>query len=235
MSSTRLFGAALAASALLGACSDSSGPSANSVAFQVATAAAVPGAAARIPDATNGDKIEFTSVKVVLHKIELGLESSPTCLPDTDTDDCEELEIGPLTVDLPTDPGAQREFAVTVPDGSYDKVEFKLAPDPATGCSVVVSGTYTPNGGSASTFTDVCFNVDAEQEFEFTTPITIPNDAGAAVTVFVDLAQWFADGSGGYLDPSDPANESEVENNVQNSFDVFEDNDHDGDDDHGSD
>mgnify|MGYP001400244640 CR=1 FL=1 len=242
MSRTKLVSAALTASVFLAACSDSSGPASNRVAFQVATkaAAAVRGVAliGTTYTATNGDQITFETASIVLHKIELGLTSAPACDPAV-ADDCEELKAGPVTMNLPLGGGAQTEFAVDVPDGTYNKVEFKVAPDPLTGSSIHVTGSYTPNGGSASTF-DFTSDLDAEQEHEFSTPITIPDPSGggAGVTLFVDLSKWFANGTGdGFVDPSTAnhsgANEGLVKQNVKNSLDAFEDENHDGKDDHG--
>ena len=246
MSRTKLVSAALTATALLAACSNSSGPGSNTVAFQVATMAAAPARGAALVGttytATNGDQITFESVSIVLHKIELGLVSAPVCDPAV-ADDCEELKAGPITLDLPLGAGAQTEFAVTVPDGSYDKVEFKVAPDPATGYSIHVTGSYTPNGGSTTTFdntTPFTSDLDAEQEHEFSAPITIPDPTGgsAGITLFVDLSKWFANAAGdGFVDPLTAnhggVNEGLVKENIKNSLNAFEDENHDGEDDHG--
>jgi hypothetical protein len=243
---TKLASAALTASVFLAACSDSSGPASNRVAFQVATKAAAGARGAALVGttytATNGDAITFESVSIVLHQIELGLTTAPACDPAV-ADDCEELKAGPVTLDLPLSGGAQTEFAVTVPDGSYDKVEFKVAPDPATGYSIHATGSYTPVGGSTSTFdinTPFTSDLDAEQEHEFATPITIPDPSGgsAGITLFVDLSKWFANQAGdGFVDPLTAnhggANEGLVKENIKNSLDAFEDDDHDGQDDHG--
>jgi hypothetical protein len=246
MSRTKLSPGALLATVLLAACGSSTGPASNSVAFQVATraAAATPGAAlvGTTYTATNGDQITFESVSIVLHKIELGLTTAPACDPAVEHD-CEELKAGPVTLDLPLNGGAQTEFAVTVPDGSYDKVEFKVAPDPATGYSIHVTGSYTPSGGSTSTFdinSPFTSDLEAEQEHEFSAPITIPDPSGgsAAITLFVDLSKWFANQAGdGFVDPLTAnhggPNEGLVKENIKNSLDAFEDEDHDGRDDHG--
>jgi hypothetical protein len=246
MSRTKLFPAALTATAVLAACSNSSGPASNRVAFQVATRAAAPARGAALVGttytATNGDQITFESVSIVLHKIELGLTSAPACDPAV-AHDCEELKAGPVTLDLPLGAGAQTEFAVTVPDGSYDKVEFKVAPDPATGYSIHVTGSYTPSGGSTTTFdntTPFTSDLDAEQEHEFSAPITIPDPSGgsAGITLFVDLSKWFSNAAGdGFVDPLTAnhggANEGLVKENIKNSLNAFEDENHDGEDDHG--
>ena len=249
MSRNRLVSAALAATVFLVGCSDPSGSASNRVAFQMATkttAAVQATAAAQAATlvgttyfAPNGDQITFETVSIVLHKIELGLTSAPVCDPAV-AGDCEELKAGPVTLNLPLGDGAQMEFVVDVPDGSYDKVEFKVAPDPATGYSIHATGSYTPQGGSLSRF-DFTSDLDAEQEHEFSAPITIPDPSGgsAGVTLFVDLSKWFANGTGdGFVDPSTAnhqpgTNEGLVKENIKNSLDAFEDENHDGKDDHG--
>jgi hypothetical protein len=42
---------------------------------------------------------------------------------------------------------------------------------------------------------------------------------------------WFSDGSGGTLDPRDPADADQIEANIIASIEVFEDDDEDGEDD----
>jgi hypothetical protein len=59
------------------------------------------------------------------------------------------------------------------------------------------------------------------------------------LTLFVDLDRWFRDGSGNLVDPASAntgnANESLVESNITSTLHAFEDEDHDGSDDHADD
>ena len=138
-------------------------------------------------------------------------------------DDCEELELGPLTVDLPLDATTQLVLDALVPAGTYRAVEAKLN-------AVNVSGSFMDAGGTHSfTFTS---NAEAEIEMEFATPITV-GPGTSNFTVSVDVASWFKDASGAFLDPNDPANAETINANIRHSFRAFADEDHDGvDDDH---
>jgi hypothetical protein len=250
----KLTGAALLAVAALSACSDSSGPgvAGRSVAFQLATqkSTAAPAAlranAAGTETITLGsDVIVVSSVQVVLRRIEVERAGGTVCDTLTTEDDCEELKAGPVLVDLPLGAGATRSFTVAIDTGSYGKLKFEihkpesgkdaafLAQYPGfVGVSIKVTGTY--NGTDFTYISDL----DVEQEHEFNPPITVTDAAGANLTLFVDLAGWFANAGGtGLIDPATALkgqpNEGEVKSNIETSFNAFEDDNHDGGDDHG--
>jgi hypothetical protein len=244
--------APLAALALLAACSsDGNGPTTagRQVAFQLATAER-PAAGAQLlgPEtvALGNDTIVFESVQLVLREIELERVGVVTC--DTtlggDDDDCEELELGPILLDLPLAAGADRQFTVTVDTGTFDEIEFEvhkpkgsddagfLALHPEfDGRSIKAVGTW--NGVPFTFYSDL----DAEQEYDLVPPLVVSDAAGTSVTLRIDLAAWFRNQAGdGLLDPA-TANkggqfEDQVADNIEASIDVFEDHDHDGRDDH---
>ncbi len=253
MSAIKFSSAALAAAAFLAACNSSSGPSSTgrTVAFQLATkqGAAAPfhGAAIGQEILTAGsDTIVVTGVQLVLRRIELERSiSSPVCdslAPSSD--DCEELKAGPVLLDLPLGAGAQRTFNVAIDTGSYGKIKFEIhkpsaSDDPAflaanpsfDGVSVKMTGTYN---GTAFSYTS---DLDVEQEHDFVPPITVTDSTGANLTLFVDLNGWFLNqGATGLIDPA-TANkggqaEGEVKSNIETSLNAFEDDNHDGHDDH---
>ena len=251
--SLKLVGAAMLAVAGLTACSDSGGPSGGkTVAFQLATrpataAPAVRGSALLAGTETIGlgnDTIVVTSVQVVLRRIELNRVEGAACDSTTTSDSCEELEAGPVLLDLPLGAGAARTFTVAIDTGSYDKLEFKIhAPESSNdatfialhpdfnGVSIRVTGTYN---GTPFTYTS---DLDVEQEINLVPPITVTDASGASLTLFVDLAGWFANGTNtGLIDPA-TANkggqfEGEVKSNIETSLNAFEDANHDGEDDH---
>lgn len=250
-----LAGSALLAVAALSACSDSSGPASTGgqVAFQLATS---PGAGSTLNALLAGtetiglgdDTIVVTKVEVVLREIELERVAGPNC-DDIDEDDCEELEIGPLLVDLPLGGGASRAFTVSVDTGSYSEIEFEvhkpedddstdagfiaLHPDFA-GISIRMTGTWN---GTPFSFTS---DLSVEQEIELVPPITVTDAAGANLTLLVDLASWFRnEAATGLINPATATLggelEGEVKSNIEASFHAFEDDDRDGEDDHGED
>jgi len=245
-------GTALLAVAALAACSDSSGPASagRQVAFQLATHQA--GTALRAALATAGtetiglgnDTIVVSQVQLVLRRIELERVEGTVCDSLIAEDDCEELKAGPVLLDLPLGAGAARSFSVAVDTGSYDKIKFEihtpesshdaafvaLHPD-FDGVSIRVAGTY--NGVAFAYSSDL----DVEQEHELAPPISITDASGANLTLFVNLESWFANGANtGLIDPETAnkggAAEGEVKSNIEASFNAFEDNDHDGGDDH---
>jgi hypothetical protein len=234
----------------LGACSDSGGPSnQGQLNFNLATRVA-PVAAAGASLAVVGSPETFTDgsntlvidqVQVVLREIELhrtGLASD--CLNAMD-DDCEELEIGPLLVDLPLGtPGASRTFSVEIAAGSYDKMEFEIhkpsSSDDAAfiqanpgfqDVSIRVTGTYN---GNAFTYLG---DYNDELQFNMVPDLTVGATAATELTLFADLNAWFRDQSGMLIDPATAStgspNESLVEENIKNSLESFEDDDLDGD------
>jgi hypothetical protein len=240
----------LAALALLAACSgDSSGPgsSGRQVAFHLATRenTAAPGLARLTGPETIGvgnDTIVFTGVQLVLREIELNQVGGSAC-DTTLTDDCEELKIGPILLDLPLGAGADRQFTVPVDTGSYDEIEFEIhkpessddagfiALHPAfDGVSIRATGTWN---GTPFTYTS---DLDVEQEYTIAPPLVVTETSGANVTLRVDLAGWFLNQAGdGLLDPATAnkggQNEGEVKSNIEASINAFEDDDHDGEDD----
>lgn len=151
------------------------------------------------------------------------------------SDDCGEIELGPVLVDLPLNGGATQVTQVSIPAGTYHEIEFKLRePDDDAedmpfraahpefiGLSVKVQGTYN---GQPFTWTS---RMRADLEREFRPAVVIGADA-ANVTLEVDVARWFRDGSGRAIDPANGAARAQVEANIASSFGAFQDDDRDG-------
>ncbi len=236
-------------------CSDAGPSTTSQVSFNVATQAApaaVRGSALGVvstpetfTDGTNTlviSKVELVAREIELHRAGVTADCTPGV-----SGDCEELELGPVLIDVPLGvAGAVRTFSVQIAPGSYDKLELKIhtpsSSDDATfvqqhpdlaGVSVRVTGTY--NNGPEFTYTG---NLEAEMEFEFNTPVTASETGATDLTLFVNLDGWFRGTGNALVDPvtANPgqSNESLVEQNIQNSLHAFEDEDHDGRDDHGT-
>ena len=248
-------GATLAALALAaGGCSDA-GPNQSQLSFNLATqptvAAATKGAALgsigtpeTFTDGTN--TLVINQVELVLREIELHRAGvAADCAAGTE--DCEELELGPILVDVPLGTaGAARSFSVQLAPGSYDKVEFEMhkasssddagfvqAHPEMAGASVRVSGTFN---GNDFVFTG---EFDSEMEFELNPPLVANETSATDLTLFLDLDKWFRDSGGSLIDPasanSGQPNQGIVEQNIKSSLDAFEDENHDGRDDGPSD
>jgi len=188
---------------------------------------------------TGTDTLILTRVQLVLRQIELKRSDVAVCAAPDD-DGCEEIELGPSLVDLPLTPGPEQAFAVELPVGTYDRIDFevhKVGSDSADlaflqqhpgfqDVSIRVEGTF--NGTPFVFLSDV----NEEQEFTLTPALVVSETASRNVTIFVDLDGWFRRGDGTVLDPATAnkggPNESLVSNNIQDSFDAFEDDDRDG-------
>jgi len=222
----------------LAAC-ESTGPGTRALSLSVTTKSATAMASATAD--AGGAALSLSAAQVTLKEIELNTTGT-NCEAETDNadaagtsgdeqdaqdeqnEDCAELELGPLQVNLPLDPTTQLILDALIPAGTYGGVQAKLE-------GVTVSGMFTPAGGAAQAFTFTS-NAEAEIEMEFATPITV-GPGTSNFTVSVEVASWFKDASGNFLDPNDPANAETINANIRHSFRAFADEDHDGvDDDH---
>jgi len=96
--------------------------------------------------------------------------------------------------------------------------------------SIRVTGTYS-QAGTRSDFTFTS-DVDQGQEAGLVPPVTVQEGAAVNISLRVDIAGWFLnEAQTALVDPASAnkgqPNESLVANNIQNSFDAFEDDDHD--------
>lgn len=194
------------------------------------------------PGGASGGSLTFSTAQVVLRKVTLAPVETSCDMEDEDTpapamssdghegehegddegeDDegCEELKVGPLTVDLPLDATTALVLDALVPAGTYKGVMVQLD-------AVKVSGTFTPTGGVSHPF-NFTSRGHAAIHIRFPAPITV-GPGTSNVTVTVDVASWFKNASGEVLDPADPANAEIITQNVKRSFRAFGDNDHDG-------
>ena len=235
---------------ILGACDDGTGPGGSvSLSLTVPSSGGTQSVASpALFDLVYDDgstTLTLTSVELVLREIELERVDDESCDStfEGEDDDCEEFETGPRVFSLPMDGTTDAVVSISgVPDGLYDELEIevhKLSGDPEDAAilsarpdlsdvSIRVEGEVD-DGASSTPFV---FATGVEEEFEFELSPPIDPSAGAVnVTLSVDLESWFKAGDGSILDPLDEANRSEIENNIQQSFEAFEDDDGDGEED----
>lgn len=208
---------------LAAACHDA-GPTRSltlSITAKSVTTASLPVAAGLDADIVVGSgssAITITKVQLFLSEIELSPGS--TCSTTDEHDGCDELEVGPVPVDLPVDGTTKVFLDKLVPPGTYAALDAKVD-------SVIV--TFTEGTTSGQTF-KLAMGEDAQIEAAFQPPVTV--DATTSnLTIDVDVASWFKDSSGAVLDPNDQANAMVIRDNVLRSFNAFEDDNHDGEDD----
>lgn len=208
------------------------------------------------------DHVTLTRVRIVIRDVKLEAHTATagtttttttTSHPDdsapggveteteTETEHAGEIEVaaGPVLLDLKANALSsaklQEAVSVTLPDGTYDELRFKIhkledgekSGDPevdAARASVIVDGTFD---GKDFHFVS---QLSAKQKLEGS--FTIGGSTPSNITLAIDVTGWFT-GASGDLDPSLAANQQAIEENIKASFRAFEDDDHDGQDDHG--
>lgn len=224
---------------LLG-CGDATGASRSSTSLLIASRTSSPLAASRalldISMTAGGHSLVINKAQMVLAELELKAASSSACATEAAHDDCEELRVAPILVDLPLDAVKSLDVSALLPPGTYREIEFDVdavesgehasssaflsAHPDFRNVSVRVEGTFD---GKPFTFETA---QDFEVEFEFHSPLVVGTGA-SSLTLNIDVASWFQSGST-ILDPSNSENRSLITNNINRSISAFEDDDHDG-------
>jgi len=206
------------------------------------SASATPGIVADLIVSGTGGSVRITSAQLTLSHIKLAsdaacaadderehADSNETAAGTNETDadndehECEPIRVDPVQVNLPLDGTTKVILDALVPAGSYLGLRAKLE-------RVNVVGVFTDAGGTDHAFT---FTSDAHAEVsvDFATPITV-NAGTSNLTIDVDVGSWFKGASGAILDPNNAENQEAIEHAIRASFHAFEDDNHDGDDDH---
>lgn len=160
-------------------------------------------------------------------------------------DDCPPLTVGPVLIDLPLDGTTAVVLDALVPAGTYKRLQARLhavkpgdegvgdfltAHPEFEGISVKVVGVFTDAEAATHEFTFTS-NMNVVSAVNFETPVTV-DAATTNLTIDVDVASWFTSASGGVINPTSSANQRVIEKQIRASLRAFEDDDHDGDDDH---
>lgn len=171
----------------------------------------------QVATARKNSSPKLSQVKLLVEDLEL--KSSV----DQDSLD---FEVNNLVVNLPLDGSALVLAEATVPEGLYNKFEMEIEKpynnsieDPDfysengnDGYSIVIKGTY--NGKA--------FTYHSEEEFELelnlNPPLEVSAGASPSVAIDVDPFTWFKDEAGNDLDPTNPANIQQINDNIRKSF-----------------
>ena len=176
--------------------------------------------------------VTISSAQVVIDKIEL----------ESDLGDSLDFEFEePFVQDLALDTNVHEIQTVQVPFGTYKESEIKIdeleeedstafAQNPELqNLSILVKGFI--DGDTSQTFV-FSSDLNAEQEREFDPPLVLDeNSPSTNIVLIINLDTWFVDEDGDPLDPRSPNNRETIEENIENSIDIFEDEDNDGEDD----
>jgi len=150
------------------------------------------------------------------------------------------VEVGPTLLDIPLDASTATSITASVPAGTYRGLEIRIDPISSGNRSSTAFLVAHPEFRNMSVRVEGTFNgkafvfmapVDTRIETMFSAPVTV-DATSPNVTIAIDIANWFSDGAGGTLDPSNSSNASRISANIANSLHAFEDDDHDGHDDH---
>jgi hypothetical protein len=232
-------GLACAAAVAITACSDS-GISGTRASTQLAFTTSAPASAALasvVPITNGGHTLDLTAVTLTISRAELKRARTDACAGDDDEGDdehsgssssgkdgsCAEVKVGPTTVDLPLTGGMVTLPANTLPTGTFREFELRVS-------SVRLRGTFD------NTPFDVTLAVNVKSEIEFSTPLEIVDGKATTITVNVPVNKWLVNADGSLVDPNklqtNPTLLAQVKARIASSFRAFEDDDHDGQDDH---
>lgn len=227
---------ALAATALAGALSaaacsgDSTGVDAaagSSIGFTTRAASASAALASAVPITKDGHTLDVKTVTVVVERAWLKRNRSDECEDDKESwrgfAGCRLVRVGPTLIDLPLDGKVVTLPANAVPAGTFKEVAVRIS-------LVRLMGTY-----DTKSF-DVTIPVNAKSEVEFETPLEVLADSAVALTVNFPVDTWLVNTDGSLVDPNalvgSPSLMSSVKRRIAASIRAFEDNDHDGREDH---
>ena len=161
------------------------------------------------------DTIQLDEVKILFKDIKI---------KNQENNEDSHIKVGTFMVNLNLN-GITTDFAVAnVSPGIYDRVKFEVhkledseePPDPefrdgALNYSVIVKGTHN------SLQFHYRSQKSAHQDLKLESPIEVSDNETANLTITVDPYSWFYNGDV-LMDPNDPANENQINNNIENSF-----------------
>jgi hypothetical protein len=152
-----------------------------------------------------------------------------------------EVSAGPYLVDLSGEALSSgqivEQFTLDVAEGTYDELKFRIhhlgggrrLEDADLGAgqdSVVVTGTLAD--GRAFTFRS-----RLNEQLKMRGTFVIGGPSPSNITLSIDPSGWFVGPDGAPLDPTVESSRGAIERNIRASIDAFDDDDHDGADDHG--
>lgn len=190
--------------------------------------------------ASTSTGLQIDTAKVLIEKLEFHSASEDSLNGNEDSLDFKQ---GPFVMNLNLDSTLTKVAIDNVPPGTYDGIsflihkpgpnetvsdpEFVTGPNEDQHFSVVVKGFYN---GTHFVFKS---QRSAEVHIRINPPLNISDSLAAYnTTIKVNVNSWFTDQNGNTLDPTNPNNADAIDSAIQRSFHGFEDNNHDGIDDH---
>lgn len=220
---------AIAAVALLAACSDSNGPSnggSSNLSIAVATLTSTPAGRLagshgiapsfdrHVTGTDSAHSLIITRVAITLSRLHLATVDSAGCAaddhPEGNDDRCLELKTGPMLVELPVDNSVISVLSLQLPAGTYRALEAKIRTVQASDSGGAAFLAANPQFANASVRVEGTFDgtpfvysgsPNASLELAFNPPITVGSSA-TTLTVHVSIDRWFTNGSGTLVDPA---------------------------------
>lgn len=182
------------------------------------------------PDSTDTGLLIITQVKLLIKDIKLNVVAS--------SEDSANFKVGPYIFNLDLTTNVNFVGSAYIPEGTYDKVRFMVhkledtepIPDPDFAdslgrYSVVIRGTFA---GVPFVYKST---KSAHQKLTFPGSLMVSNTGKSNITIRVKPYIWFIKNNT-YLDPSNPANWNDIDNNIKdninNNFKAYKDNNKDG-------
>src|SRR6056297_3433658 len=169
----------------------------------------------------HSNTLEIQEVKLFIEKMEL----------KSINDDSSDFEIENFIANLPLDGSPLVITEKQIPAGLYDEFELEIEKpddddvqindsdfrDETGSYSLVVKGLFN---GEEFTFRN---SEDFEIEMDLNPPLEIAEAESSTLVISIDVDSWFTGSSGETLDPKDSNNTELINDNIENSFDGFED------------
>jgi len=226
---------------LAGCDSTNTGKQAVGVSFatKAPVAAIAQNVAYSITQTSGANTLVITKAQLVLRELEVKLSAATTCSTGTTADSCEEIQLGPMLIDLPVTDAVATPITAQVPAGTYREVEFDIrrpGTDPAdqafvaanpnfANVSIRVEGTFN---GTPFVFTS---EIDQEVQIDFNPPLVVTDGSNNA-TIAVDIRSWFRNPDGSLINPAtanpNGTNTGVVSERIKVSLRAFEDDDKNG-------
>lgn len=174
------------------------------------------------------NSIEIQEVKLFVDEMEL----------ESIDEDSLDFESENFIAELPLDGTPLVLTEQMIPAGLYD--EFELEVEKPEDDAVVNDVDFRDETGSYSVVIKGLFNgeeftfrssEDFEIELELAPPLDLTDADGSLLVISVDVTSWFTGTNGETLDPKDFNNTEQINENIENSFEAYEDQFDDDDDD----
>lgn len=156
------------------------------------------------------------TVKILIKDIKLNVSNN--------NQDSTNFKVGPFVLFLNLSSAVNQISTAIIPEGSYDKVKFEIhklndneeLPDPefadANGrYSVIVKGRYLGNRFVYKS------SKSAHQKLNFPFTVSVNSASRSNITLLVKPYIWFLNNDV-YLDPTNPANSNDIDNNIKDNF-----------------